>query len=59
MRAFVVEFLNKGVKLPLLLQNVGTGRACGFFLQSQVHAFMPTVLLRMTRPNTLDADTQA
>lgn len=44
--ALVVEFLNKGIELALLLQDVGARRASGFFLQSQMHAFVPAVGLR-------------
>ena len=51
MRPFVIEFLNEGVELGLLLQDVGAGRAGGFLLQSQMHALMPAVLLRMAGAN--------
>ena len=59
MRAFVVELFDEGVELGLLLKQVGAGGASGFFLQRQMHAFMPAVLLGMTRPDAFDADTQA
>ena len=58
-RAFVVELLMKASNLGLLLQQVGAGRPGGFFLQGQMHAFVPAVLLGMTRPDALDADAQA
>jgi hypothetical protein len=45
MRTLGIELLNEGVEFSLLLQDVGANGACGFFLQSQTHAFMPAVLL--------------
>ena len=58
-RAFVVELLDEGIELGLLLKQVGAGWASGFFLQRQMHALMTAVLLRMTGPNAFDADAQA
>ena len=57
-RAFVVKFLNEGVELCLLLQDIGASRTGGLLLQSQMHAFVPAVLLRMTGPNAFDGDAQ-
>src|SRR5271169_5081907 len=51
--------LDKGIELGLLLQEVGAGRPCCFFLQGQVHTLMSPVLLGMTGPNAFDADAQA
>jgi len=59
MRALVVELLQEGIELGLLLQQIGAGRARGFFLQRQVHALMPAVLLRMSGSDAFDGDTQA
>ena len=59
MRPFVVELLHEGIELGLLLQQIGAGGARGFFLQGQMHALMPAVLLRMTGPDAFDADAQA
>jgi hypothetical protein len=41
--AFVIKFLNKGIKLTLLLQNTDACRTSGFFLQREVHAFVVKV----------------
>ena len=56
MRSFVIEFVQEGVELGLLLQDVGTRWAGGFFLQSEMHAFMPAVLLGMAGTDPLDGD---
>jgi hypothetical protein len=56
MRPFVIKLLQEGVELGLLLQNVGARRASGFFLQGQMHAFMPAVLLGMARTNPLNGN---
>src|SRR6185312_16460668 len=58
-RSFVVKLLEEGIELGLLLKQVGAGWASGFFFERQVHALMPAVLLRMTRPDAFDADAQA
>jgi hypothetical protein len=56
MGSFVIEFLEEGVELGLLLQDVGARRTSGFSLQGQMHAFMSAVLLRMTGPDPLNGD---
>ncbi len=56
MGPFVIEFLQEGVEPGLLLLDVGARWASGFFLEGEVHAFMTTVLLRMTGPNPLNGD---
>ena len=56
MRSFVIEFVQEGVELGLLLQDVGTRWAGGFFLQSEMHACMPAVLLGMAGTDPLDGD---
>ena len=58
MRPFVVELLDEGIELGLLLKQVGAGGPRGFFLERQMHALMPAVLLRMAGPNAFDADAQ-
>ena len=47
MGPFVVELLDEGVELGLLLEEIGAGRAGGFLFQRQVHALVAAVLLRM------------
>jgi len=42
----VVEDIHKFIKAGLLLQKVRKRRLGGFFLQSEMHAFMTAVLLR-------------
>ena len=56
MGTLVVEVLNEDIELGLLLKEIGAGWSSGFLLESQVHAFMPAVLLRMTGANAFDAD---
>jgi len=56
MRRFVIELLQESVELGLLLQKVGAGGRGGFFLQGQMHTFLPAVLLRMTGPDALNGD---
>jgi hypothetical protein len=56
MGSFVIEFLEEGVELGLLLQDVGARWASGFFFQGQMHALMPAVLLGMTGPDALNGD---
>src|SRR5471030_1197762 len=59
MRSFLVVIVDEGVELGLLLQEVFPRWFGGFILQGQVHPFVPTVLLWITRLDTLDADPQA
>jgi hypothetical protein len=56
MRSFVIKLLQEGVELGWLSQNVGARRASGFFLQGQMHAFMPAILLGMARPDPLNGN---
>jgi hypothetical protein len=55
---FGIEFLNKVVEAGLLLQTVHSGRSGCFFLQCEMHAFMPAVLLWMARLDALDGDAE-
>src|SRR5580704_6651631 len=59
MRSLPVVIVDEGIELGLLLQEVLSWRFGGFFLQGQVHAFVPAVLLWITWSNTLDADPEA
>jgi hypothetical protein len=45
-----------GLPCPTIVSGRGLG---GFFLQSEMHAFMTAVLLRMAWPGAFDANTQA
>jgi len=44
-RSLVVELIEEGVELGLLLKQVGSGGTSGLLLQGQVHALMAAVLL--------------
>src|SRR5471030_1223550 len=59
MRSLLVVIVDEGIELGLLLEEVFARRLGGFFLQGQVHAFVPTVLLWVTWLDTLDADPEA
>ena len=50
MGTFVVEDLDKIVEAGLLLKEVCGSGLGGFFLQSEMHALVTAVLLRMARP---------
>ena len=56
MGPFVIEFVQEDVELGLLLQNVGARRTGSFSFQGEMHAFMPAVLLGMTRADPLNGD---
>jgi hypothetical protein len=58
MRPLVVEDLDKFVKAALLLQKICGGGFDGFFFQSEVHAFVTAVLLRMARLDALDTNAE-
>ena len=57
-RTLVVEDLDKLVEASLLLQEIGGRGLGGFFLPSEVPAFMTTVLLRMARLDAFDANAE-
>jgi len=44
------------VELCLLLEDIGASRTGGLLLQSQMHAFVSAVLLRMAGANAFDRD---
>src|SRR5260370_19651285 len=54
----VVEDLDELVEPSLLLQKIGSRRLGGFCLQGQMHALMAAVLLRMTRLDPFNANTE-
>ena len=56
MGSLVIEFLQAGVELGLLLQEVGARRAGGCFLQGEMHALMPGILLGMAGTDSLNGD---
>ncbi len=58
MRPLVVELLDKIIELGLLLQAVQSRRASSFLFERKMHAFMPTILLRMTGLDAFDGDAQ-
>lgn len=49
MRPLIVEAVDEVVEPGLLLKEIGACRFGGFVLQSEVHAFMASVLLRAAR----------
>ena len=58
MGALVVEFMNEGIERGLLLQAVhACGAGCLLF-QSQVHALVAAVLLRLSGLDAFDCDTE-
>ena len=56
-RSFV-ELLEKIIEFALLLQTVQACGTSGFRLESEMHAFMPAILLRMTGLDAFDGDAQ-
>jgi len=57
-RSLVVELLEKIVELGLLLQAVHACGTSGFVFEREMHALMPTILLRMTGSDAFDGDAQ-
>ena len=53
-----IELFDKIIKLGLLLQEVGTSGFGGGQLEGEMHALMPTILLRVARFNAFKANTQ-
>ena len=58
-RTLVVKDVEEAIKAGLLLQKVGSGRLGGFFLESEMHAFVTTVLLGMAGLDAFNANSQA
>ena len=58
MRSFLVENLDELIEARLLLKEIRSRWFGSFFFQSEMHAFMPAVLLRMAGLDAFDADAQ-
>jgi hypothetical protein len=58
MRPFDIELAHEGIEAFLLLQTVGARRSGCFLFEGKVHALMTSVLLRMTRLDAFDGDTE-
>ena len=54
----IVAAFDEVIELGLMLQEVLAGWLGSLELQSQMHAFMPAVLLRMAGLDALDRDTE-
>ena len=58
MRPFGIELADEGIEALLLLQAVGARRPGCFLLESEVHALMAAILLRMAGLDALDGDAE-
>jgi hypothetical protein len=58
MRPLVVEDFDEIVELGLLLKKVASSGLGSLFLQSEMHALVTAVLLRMARLDPLNADAE-
>src|SRR5690242_1848399 len=56
MRALGVELAQEGIEAFLLLQAVGAWRPSRLLFEGEMHAFVPTVLLRMAWLDALDGN---
>jgi hypothetical protein len=54
----LLNSFDEAVETDLPLQHVHLGRARGFFLECQMHAFVPAVLLRVARPDPFDGNSE-
>src|SRR5215469_4529978 len=57
-RSFVVENFDEVIESSLLLKEVSLGGLSGLFFQGEMHALVTSVLLRVARLASLDADSQ-
>lgn len=57
-RPFVIELMDEGIELGLLLKHISAGGSSGLLLESQVHALVSAVLLGMTGLDAFDRDSQ-
>ena len=55
----MVIALDERIEPGLLLEHIGGGGLSGFGLQGEMHAFVPTILLRMTGLDALDVNAEA
>jgi len=58
MRPFGIEFIHESIEAGLLRQAILASRLRCFFLQGQVHALVPAILLGMSGFDPLDRDAQ-
>lgn len=58
-RTLPIVFIDEGIELRLLLEEVLASGLRRFLLESQMHPLMAAVLLGMTWPDPLDLDPQA
>ena len=58
MRAFAIEFPDEVIEAGLLLQGVLAWRSGGFLLERQVHALVPSVLVRFAGLDVLEGDAE-
>ena len=54
----VVIALEEGIEAGLLLEDVGGGGLGGFRLEGEMHAFVPTILLRRTGLDALEVEAE-
>ena len=54
----MIELFDEIVELALLLKTIEARRACGFLFEREMHAFVSSILLGMTRPDPFDTDAQ-
>ena len=59
MRPFDIELADEGIEAFLLLQAIGARWPGCFLLESEVHALVTAVLLRVTRLDAFDRNAEA
>ena len=57
-RTLVVVPLDEGIEARLLLEQIGRRRLSGLLLEREMHALVPTVLLRVAGLDAFDADAE-